>query len=60
MSVALVPMGAAGVNAPVTPVGPPVRLKVTAPVKLVRVMVTVALPFSPFTIVSADGASDSE
>ena len=51
-------MGAAGLNAPVTPVGAPPKLNVTAPVKLVRVMVTVELPVAPWTIVSAAGASD--
>ena len=59
VSVALVPVGAAGLNDPVTPVGAPPRLSVTASVKLVRVMVTVVLPVAPWTIVSAAGASDS-
>src|SRR5438132_7715843 len=38
------PVGAAGSNAPVSPVGAPPRLSVTAPVKLVRVIVTVVVP----------------
>ena len=52
-------MGAAGSNAPVTPVGALPRLKVTAPVKLVRAMVTVVVPVVPWMIVSAAGASDN-
>src|SRR5437660_6041222 len=58
VSVELVPVGAAGLNDPVTPVGAPPRLKVTAPAKLVRVMVTVELPVAPCPIVSAAGESD--
>ena len=46
-------------NDPVTSAGAPLRLKVTASVKLVRVMVTVAVPFAPWTIVSAAGVSDN-
>ncbi len=42
-----------------TPVGAPLRLRGTAPLKFVRVMVTVALPVAPWTIVSAAGVSDS-
>ena len=53
-------MGAAGSNAPVSPVGAPPRLSVTAPVKLVRVIVTVVVPVAPWAIVSAAGASESE
>ena len=52
-------MGAAGLNAPVTPVGALPRLRVTAPVKLVRVMVTVEVPVAPCVMVSAAGESDS-
>jgi hypothetical protein len=58
--VELVPVGAAGLNDPVTPAGALPKLKVTAPVKLVRVMVTVALPLAPCPIVSAAGVSESE
>jgi len=36
VSVELVPVGAAGLNAPVTPAGALPKLNVTAPVKLVR------------------------
>ena len=60
MSVELVPVGAAGLNDPVTPAGALPRLSVTAPVKFVRVMVTVDVPVAPWTIVSAAGSSDSE
>ena len=59
MSVELVPVGAAGLNEPVTPAGALPRLKVTAPVKFVRVIVTVVLPVAPCPIVSAVGESDS-
>jgi len=52
-------VGAAGLNDPVTPVGALPRLKVTASVKLVRVMVTVVVPFAPWAIVSAVGATDN-
>ena len=52
-------MGAAGLNEPVTPAGALPRLKVTAPVKFVRVIVTVVLPVAPCPIVSAVGESDS-
>ena len=60
MSVELVPVGAAGLNDPVTPVGALPRLKVTAPVTLVRVIVRVVVPVAPWAIVSAAGASESE
>ena len=40
-------MGAVGLNAPVTPVGALPRLRVTAAVKLVRLIVTVVLPLAP-------------
>ena len=60
VSVELVPGGAVGLNDPATPVGAPPKLKVTAPVKFVRVMVTVVLPVAPCTIVSAAGESDRE
>ena len=59
MTVELVPVGAAGLNDPVTPVGALPKLSVTAPVKFVRVMVTVVLPVAPWPIVSAAGVSDS-
>jgi len=59
VSVELVPVGAAGSNDPVTPVGALPRLNVTAAVKLVRVMVTVVMPVAPWPIVSAVGASES-
>ena len=52
-------MGAAGLNDPVTPAGALPRLSVTAPVKLVRVIVTVEVPVAPWPIVSAAGASDN-
>src|SRR5256712_10001537 len=49
----------AGSNDPVTPAGAVPRLNVTAPVKLVRVIVTVSKPVPPSIILSAAGASDS-
>ena len=52
-------MGADGLNEPVTPAGAPVRLNVTAPVKLVRVRRTVVVPLPPGAIESADGVRDS-
>jgi len=57
--VELVPVGAAGANAPVTRLGAPLRLSVTAPVKLVRVRLTVVAPLAPGRMVSADGVRDS-
>jgi len=57
--VELVPVGAAGLNDPVTPDGAPPKLNVTAPVKFVRVTVTVVVPVMPWTMVSAAGESDS-
>ena len=59
VSVEVVPVGAAGLNEPVTPAGAPPRLNVTAPVKLVRVRVTLVVPLPPGTIVSADGERDN-
>src|SRR6266566_6619501 len=59
VNVELVPVGAAGLNEPVIPEGAPLRLKVTAPVKLVRVRLTVVVPVAPGRIVSADGERDS-
>src|SRR5437660_9176032 len=59
VSVELVPVGAAGLNDPVTPAGALPKLNATAPVKLVRVMVTVVGAFAPRAIVNAAGASDS-
>ena len=47
VSVELVPVGAAGLKTPVTPVGVLPRLKVTASVKLVRVMVTAVGALAP-------------
>ena len=52
-------MGAVGLNDPVTPDGALPKLNVTAPVKFVRVMVTVVVPVMPWTMVSAAGESDS-
>ena len=45
-------------NDPVTPAGAVPRLRVTGPVKLVRVIVTAELPVAPCPIVSAAGESD--
>ena len=59
VSVELVPVGAVGLNDPVTPAGALPRLNVTAPVKFVRVTVTVVGAFAPGAIVSAAGESDS-
>ena len=59
MSVELVPVGAAGLNDPVTPLGALPKLNVTAPVKFVRVIVTVAVPVAPCSTVSSAGVSDS-
>ena len=59
MSVELVPVGAAGLKDPVTPAGALPKLNVTAPVKFVRVRVTVVFPVKPWTMVSADGERDS-
>ena len=47
VSAELVPVGATGSNDPVTPVGVLPRLNVTAAVKFVRVIVTVAFPVAP-------------
>ena len=57
MRVELVPVGPAGSNDPVTPAGALPRLNVTAPVKFVRVIVTVSKPVPPSIILSAPGAS---
>src|SRR5213592_3090622 len=59
VSVKLVPVGAAGLNDPVTPAGALPRLNVTAPVKFVRVMVTVVGALAPWAIVSVAGARES-
>ena len=59
MSVELVPVGAAGLNDPVTPLDALPKLNVTAPVKFVRVIVTVAVPIAPCSTVSSAGVSDS-
>src|SRR5437660_12668422 len=55
VSVELVPVGVAGSNDPVTPAGALPRLSVTAPVKFVRVIVTVVVPVAPRSIASAAG-----
>ena len=52
-------MGAAGANEPLIPAEAPPRLSVTAPVKLVRVRLTVVVPLAPGRIVRADGDRDS-
>ena len=59
VSTEVVPVGAAGSNDPVTPAGALPRLNVTAPVKLVRVILTFAVPVMPWTTVSAAGVSDN-
>ena len=59
VKVDVVPVGAAGTNAAVTPEGNPPTASVTAPVKFVRVIVTVEVPFAPSWIVSAAADSDS-
>ena len=53
------PVGVPGSNDPVTPAGALPRLSVTAPVKFVRVIVTVVGPVAPCAIVSVAGESDS-
>ena len=52
-------MGAAGLNDPLIPAGALPRLSVTAPVKFVRVIVTVDVPVPPCSTVSSVGVSDS-
>ena len=52
----VVPVGAAGTNVAVTPAGGLSSARVTGPVKLVRVRVTVAVPWPPWMISAAAGA----
>src|SRR5690349_7676951 len=59
VSVELVPVGADGMKEPVTPLGAPARLSVTAPVKLVRVRRTVVGALPPCAIESAAGERDN-
>ena len=61
VTVLLVPVTAAGVNAAVTPAGSPLALKATAPVNPpVRVIVIVLLALAPRFTVTADGLADCE
>jgi len=58
VSVELLPVGADGLKEPVTPLGAPARLSVTAPVKFVRVRRTVVGTLPPWAIESAEGERD--
>jgi len=61
VSVVLLPVAGVGLKLPVTPLGSPLAVKATLPVKPpVRVIVTVLVPLAPWLTVRLVGLAESE